>query len=1252
MEVSIDIYNWLRETSIISSETEPLENGKCIIDEENAVLLENGLNFTPLIKRLNKIKNKLDREATPMPEINSLKEVKSAAAKLYNWKILSTALEMLGIKIDADTRSLIIAGDRDMVVEILQQIREAEKSTAQELDEKESEKSPLSSRRLNISVESSMSTTSKKPSTKVKKLTEKSTSYRTKKKPDGTLYIESIRVDKTLESTETCLEFLLVSFCKNFSLRPKQAAGLLTQGGKYLAYVISKGLKGKFNPIINWYQEIYSNISQLLRLILNEEASGSVPLMLASLKSGFNSKNLDTVLWCCRIFSKLGSELYEQDLLPPAWDWFVSEGGGLEGCLQACKRFGPEVKSQIVSVLVQFARNNFYELITIQMRNYLSESVNYLTTMNEFLSSFCEIRAAKQELVSVGIVDYWLEMGMRVADSENSVDARLSGINFICDIWMEFPAVIDNHEIFANDIIASLKKGWRDKYIILKFGCIGKAFQLLETFSSERNPFAPIIYKTLTFYLVENYRDQLIREFILQNFILLFDSMPSVPVGILLEPLVKQLQVASDLECNTIDFEFLIKIAKHPRLTIKNGVQTMDALGKIYMNNLQYTKSAAIPFMLIATMFIDGSSVREYLYRFVKYSIKLAYNLDTKGKTRQQDLEMEQNKKLQRDIMLDMAQKIIKLRNEAINERILEEICKNNFQIKKNTGNNSKAMIVLLRLFGDPREIIDSYSENNVENEEKNDENEVFYDDDRDEIIKDNTIKAIGGARKQLGSESSTTSLNSLNILPRGRANREIERIRQNLIEKELEAKLKEEKSRSNFDNKKRALRKQIEKRRIELGISSKVDDDGATEGIKNESQIILQEISSQDKETIGFIMKRYQRVLKLLFKKYSSTGYKASVVAQASFAQQSSLLSDSEFYKLLKEQGITTSMITLEEFSLIMKTYCHKQKKTQIKVNFVEYQEIIIQAAIFIFSKPPKDFSHLSPAVSVKMLFDIFRKSSAEKGVSTKFYDEPDPGVGDRDVVKRLNILLEKDENIPLPEGYKKVVEKDIELVYGIPEIFGFEESKKIGISIVDDLLDKLFGIHLLEPFIVVKSVARARGVLSKPQVYAEANLSSSLGNKFNISQMGITYHKAVYQPALPTELNLTPGIKFEIARLTGKYPNDLLYESAMLMDDLINSIDNGSSIIISRNNKPKIINKAQIIKNQNLSLKKNEEEEKEKKRKFRRQIIEEKLQKAKVNKESKLKDEQEKKKADEAKKNEILKKNEEKRKEELEKK
>ena len=1255
MEVSLEIYNWLREVSLVSSETEPQENGRCLIDEETAGLLENGLNFTPLIKRLNRIKNKLDREVTPMPEINSLKEVKSAATKLYNWKILTTALDMLGIKIDADTRSLIVAGDRDMVVEILTQIYNAELSAEQSLELQELqdfEKDSQASKKLNISVDSSVPRKKQTTSRVKPKSIDKSASIKNnKKKPDGTLYIESIRADKSLDSADSCLEFLLISFCKNFSLRPKQAAGLLTQGGKYLAYIISKGLKGKFNPIISWYQEIYANISHLLKLVSNEEASGSVPLMLASLKSGFNSKNIETVLWCCRVFSKMGSELYEQDLLPPAWDWFVVEGGGLEGCLQACKRFGAEVKSQVVSVLVQFARNNFYELFTIQMRNYLMENVSYLSTMNEFLQCFSEIRAAKQELATAGIIEYWLEMGIRLADNESSetVDVRLSGVNFICDIWMEYPGVIENREMFAGDIITVLKKGWKDRLKILKMGCIGKAFQLLEVFTVERNPFAPIIYKTLTFYLVESYNDQLAREFIMHNFNYLFERMLNIPVGIVLEPLVKQLQIRTDLEYNTIDFDFFIRIAKHPRLTMKNAIQAMDALGKIYMNDKNFSKSAAIPFMMIASRFIEGSSIREYLYRFVKYSLKLTNSMETNKSREKSKHESDQNKKLQRDLMLDLSQKIIKLRHESLNDRLVKEICETNFQIRQSTGSNSKAILVLLRLLGDPRELIDIYTEQRIENHEEEEENTV---EEPEENIRPAPEKNNVRLKKErFTTESSTTSLNSMNLLPRGRAQLEIERIRQNLIEKELEAKLKAEKSQKTVENRKRVLRKQVEKRRIELGVPSKVDPSELDEQ-KPSSLVMLHETSPQDKEMVAVVLKRYLRVLKLLFKKYSSTGYNRSVVNQESFAEKNSLLSDPEFYKLLKEQGITSSMLPLEEFSTLIKTYCHRQKKTQIKVNFQEFQEVLVQAAIIIFSKPPKNYSNISPAVAVKMIFDQFRRSSAEKGISTKFYDEPDPGVGDREIVKRLNVLLENDPNTPLPEGFKKVVEKDIELIYAVPTNMGIGEGKAIALGILDEILDKKIGIHILPPMISIKSVTRARGILSKPQVSAENDLSLSLGTKFNISQMGITYHKAVYQPAQPIQLNFTPGIKFEIARLTGKYPNDLLYEAAKLVDDLINSVDIGSASLVSRNDKQKIVNKAQITKEKNISQKKIEEEEKEKKRRLRRQVIEEKLLKAKANKDNKIKEESEKKKTEEAKKKEILKRNEERKKEEDEKK
>ena len=770
---------------------------------------------------------------------------------------------------------------------------------------------------------------------------------------------------------------------------------------------------------------------------------------------------------------------------------------------------------------------------------------------------------------------------------------------------------------------------------------------MLEVFTTERNSFAPIIYKTLTFYLVENYSDEIVREFILNNFNILFDTQQMIPVGILLEPLVKQIQVASNLKFNTIDFDFFIRVAKHSKLTMKYAVQTMDALGKIYMNEKHFSRSAGIPFMVIATRFIEGSSVREYLYRFVKYSLKLTYKYETKvfDKTLNLTNESDSNLKFQRDIMLDLSQKIIKLRNEYLTDRIIKELCDSNTLIKKKIGNNSKAIIILLKLLGDPRELLDLYSSQS-ENLEKN------LSGDDEIVIKDLHRKDV--KKDKFGSESSTTSLNSMNLMPRGRVGRTLEKIRQDLIEKDLELKLKAEKSKISLENRKRILRKQVEQRRIELGVSSKSDLERKNDEVRVDNQII-KEFTSNEKETISFVLKRYQRVLRLLFKKYSSTGYKHSIVSKETFeslAEKSSLLSDSEFYRLLKEQGVTTAMITIEEFSQLMKNYCHQKKKPQLKVNFFEFSELLTQTAVFIYSKPQNDFSHLPPAVSLKFLFEYFRKLSTGKGISRKFYDEPDPGVGDKEVVKRLNLLLEKDPETPIPEGFKKIVENDIELVYDVPSSLGISESQSVGISILDGILEKCLGIHILEPLILVKSITRAIGILSKPQVAGESEKGSVIGTKFNMSQMGITYHKAVYQPSLPTDLNLTAGIKFEIARLTGKVPNDALYESAQLLDDLLYTVDVGSSILISRNNKQKIINKAQFLKELTVNQKKIEDHKKEERRKMRAQIIEEKLKNASANKENKMKEEAAKKKAEEARKKEIAKKNEEKRNEEKKKK
>ena len=96
--------------------------------------------------------------------------------------------------------------------------------------------------------------------------------------------------------TTNCLEFLLTTLCRAMDLRPKQAAGLLTNNNKYLAVAVVKGFKGDFKPIINWYQEIYAESRHATGLVEKEErtqGSGSLHSMLNTLRVGFHSRNVE-----------------------------------------------------------------------------------------------------------------------------------------------------------------------------------------------------------------------------------------------------------------------------------------------------------------------------------------------------------------------------------------------------------------------------------------------------------------------------------------------------------------------------------------------------------------------------------------------------------------------------------------------------------------------------------------------------------------------------------------------------------------------------------------------------------------------------------------------------------------------------------------------------------------------------------------------------------------------------------------------
>ena len=70
------------------------------------------------------------------------------------------------------------------------------------------------------------------------------------------------------------------------------------------------------------------------------------------------------------------------------------------------------------------------------------------------------------------------------------------------------------------------------------------------------------------------------------------------------------------------------------------------------------------------------------------------------------------------------------------------------------------------------------------------------------------------------------------------------------------------------------------------------------------------------------------------------------------------------------------------------------------------------------------------------------FRQFAHLHTFNTYHYDNWDPGGGDRVVIAQLNEELKSDPEAPMPEGYRKVPEQDMEVIYTVPK--GIKMSQK----------------------------------------------------------------------------------------------------------------------------------------------------------------------------------------------------------------
>jgi hypothetical protein len=240
----------------------------------------------------------MDKDKANGVDASKFKQVKDSntpPAKLFNWNLIFKETTKLGIELDKDTQGLINKGDLDMITELIKRISEvagdkgAYNSSGNEKPEKKSPK---------------------------------------KKRVKEGVDILSMDPNKKPNKCDSSLEIILNTLCRNFKMKPKQCAALLTNNNQYLMHSVIKGLKGNFEPVIGWYEELNSISEYFAEIICLESKKhkkhNTLIMAMNAVKTGCFSHNYEVAQWCLRFLTKLAYEFEDSICADALYEWVSS----------------------------------------------------------------------------------------------------------------------------------------------------------------------------------------------------------------------------------------------------------------------------------------------------------------------------------------------------------------------------------------------------------------------------------------------------------------------------------------------------------------------------------------------------------------------------------------------------------------------------------------------------------------------------------------------------------------------------------------------------------------------------------------------------------------------------------------------------------------------------------------------------------------------------------------------------------------
>lgn len=829
--------------------------------------------------------------------------------------------------------------------------------------------------------------------------------------------LNHINEKKELNTAESLLEYFLISLCQPFNIRIRQAAGLLANNRKFLIQVANKGIKGDYTRVLNWYTQLNFTTRHLVYLVKASKAEAKT-MTYATISCGIYSKDNQVAVAAMSLVNNILIDL------GPDYEWFFNEG--INGYIY-CATTHPELVVTALNSMETYAKNRISEVVPQIIRKYNVDK--------EELFNLFECLVDKIKKCNIAIYNEFKKHILEFLLKEQR--DKCKSLSMLLDMWLILYPDVEDKSI--NEIFEFLRSCLDDSsQHNTQMTAIVHSFRVMSFLGKKKDDNAPKILKLLVTQFIKNYEDISFKELCLSNFFNIFKNDQNMPIDIFVRPYLKQLKSTTKYDLS--DFSFLDKIIALPRFSEEMLVEVFEFYFSVVIKNKVYYKIANAKFNELIDKGLLFEDHYDLCSRFVRSCVNgFVENPQTAF------------------YLLDAAYDIVNLNNQQINKKIEKEIAEANRLYRINKGEYSNGLLSLLWYY-------DSHDDIILQLEEK-------FAKRYDPIIRTVTemqveakvhnpkayIKEIKMKREAARKE------NEMKLI------KEMER--KHKIEDDLQLKLHERALELGKETIIKPKNLKLESEKMTSLINNSHVFKSCSIVLRSENPLIKPEGTLIDafkdldfkedltKFNIECEEDREKKAVETLLKENSK---KAKYFFHSYINEKNNQINKQNILKMFRDLGLSENLITLDELTKLIRI----QYGSPLTIfDESQFMNLIVLMSNITFSKLNKTNSI---STNLSALFDLMHIPKTTE--SNKLNQEI------KEFLNKKRTTLNPETELILPPGFKN--QKNIKLSFDYtankPFIHKFlPENKIIALEIVDELIHKAIGNHILEPFVKIAKIS-----------------------------------------------------------------------------------------------------------------------------------------------------------------------------------